>query len=172
VPVERIELPTFGLQNRCSTAELNRRLMEFSTGCRYQSANVLTTLVARSVPAAFRSHDRLLRFGRIIQGLALVDDMDGEKLERFVAGHRERPLRNVTNVGHGGARLEGDRLALRRDGGGAAYDVTASSPGSVPFAWWSAQNVKPSATNAIKPVCLITRASVRDPRPKAIGECE
>ena len=28
VPVERIELPTFGLQNRCSTAELNRRLEE------------------------------------------------------------------------------------------------------------------------------------------------
>ena len=26
VPVERIELPTFGLQNRCSTAELNRQL--------------------------------------------------------------------------------------------------------------------------------------------------
>jgi hypothetical protein len=26
VPVERIELPTFGLQNRCSTAELNRPL--------------------------------------------------------------------------------------------------------------------------------------------------
>src|SRR5260370_38556152 len=28
VPVERIELPTFGLQNRCSTAELNRPLVE------------------------------------------------------------------------------------------------------------------------------------------------
>jgi hypothetical protein len=28
VPVERIELPTFGLQNRCSTAELNRHLIE------------------------------------------------------------------------------------------------------------------------------------------------
>jgi hypothetical protein len=31
VPVERIELPTNGLQNRCSTAELNRhkdRLMK------------------------------------------------------------------------------------------------------------------------------------------------
>jgi hypothetical protein len=28
VPVERIELPTFGLQNRCSTAELNRQLIE------------------------------------------------------------------------------------------------------------------------------------------------
>jgi hypothetical protein len=27
VPVERIELPTFGLQNRCSTAELNRQTM-------------------------------------------------------------------------------------------------------------------------------------------------
>jgi hypothetical protein len=25
VPVEGIEPPTFGLQNRCSTAELNRR---------------------------------------------------------------------------------------------------------------------------------------------------
>ncbi len=31
VPVERIELPTFGLQNRCSTAELNRRL-NFASG--------------------------------------------------------------------------------------------------------------------------------------------
>jgi hypothetical protein len=28
VPVERIELPTFGLQNRCSTAELNRLLKD------------------------------------------------------------------------------------------------------------------------------------------------
>jgi hypothetical protein len=28
VPVERIELPTFGLQNRCSTAELNRHRAE------------------------------------------------------------------------------------------------------------------------------------------------
>jgi hypothetical protein len=30
VPVERIELPTFGLQNRCSTAELNRRTLKRS----------------------------------------------------------------------------------------------------------------------------------------------
>jgi hypothetical protein len=29
VPVERIELPTFGLQNRCSTAELNRQTLDF-----------------------------------------------------------------------------------------------------------------------------------------------
>ena len=28
MPVERIELPTFGLQNRCSTAELNRQLVD------------------------------------------------------------------------------------------------------------------------------------------------
>jgi hypothetical protein len=28
VPVERIELPPFGLQNRCSTAELNRQISE------------------------------------------------------------------------------------------------------------------------------------------------
>jgi hypothetical protein len=32
VPVERIELPTFGLQNRCSTAELNRHLADVSKG--------------------------------------------------------------------------------------------------------------------------------------------
>jgi hypothetical protein len=30
VPVERIELPTNGLQNRCSTAELNRRASLFN----------------------------------------------------------------------------------------------------------------------------------------------
>jgi site-specific DNA recombinase len=30
VPVERIELPTFGLQNRCSTAELNRHLFDLT----------------------------------------------------------------------------------------------------------------------------------------------
>jgi hypothetical protein len=28
VPAERIELPTFGLQNRCSTAELSRQGLE------------------------------------------------------------------------------------------------------------------------------------------------
>jgi hypothetical protein len=31
VPVERIELPTFGLQNRCSTAELNRLTKRFQS---------------------------------------------------------------------------------------------------------------------------------------------
>jgi hypothetical protein len=30
VPDERIELPTFGLQNRCSTAELIRRVAGFA----------------------------------------------------------------------------------------------------------------------------------------------
>jgi hypothetical protein len=50
------------------------------------------------VPAAFRSQDRPLGFGRNIQGLALVDDMDGEKSERFVAGKRKRAVRSVTNV--------------------------------------------------------------------------
>ena len=32
MPVERIELPTFGLQNRCSTAELNRRMKRSVSG--------------------------------------------------------------------------------------------------------------------------------------------
>jgi site-specific DNA recombinase len=34
VPVERIELPTFGLQNHCSTAELNRQTSRFRHGDR------------------------------------------------------------------------------------------------------------------------------------------
>jgi hypothetical protein len=34
VPVERIELPTFGLQNRCSTAELYRRPQPSGTSVR------------------------------------------------------------------------------------------------------------------------------------------
>src|SRR6516164_2108156 len=34
VPVERIELPTNGLQNRCSTAELNRLIPYLSGICR------------------------------------------------------------------------------------------------------------------------------------------
>jgi hypothetical protein len=44
VPVERIELPTFGLQNRCSTAELNRQILGSSIRCHYQLTNILATL--------------------------------------------------------------------------------------------------------------------------------
>jgi hypothetical protein len=40
VPVERIELPTFGLQNRCSTAELNRRIFASGTDEIPDSANL------------------------------------------------------------------------------------------------------------------------------------
>src|SRR5882757_7291965 len=41
VPVERIELPTFGLQNRCSTAELNRPIEsdQWPTGILIDSAD-------------------------------------------------------------------------------------------------------------------------------------
>src|SRR5436190_8102511 len=53
VPVERIELPTNGLQNRCSTAELNRQLPAATTSAgwgdavvRYQSC--LARAIARS----------------------------------------------------------------------------------------------------------------------------
>ena len=44
VPVERIELPTFGLQNRCSTAELNRHLVDVSISYEYRLMNILATL--------------------------------------------------------------------------------------------------------------------------------
>ena len=53
VPVERIELPTFGLQNRCSTAELNRRIeamagpAKLCTGFRSSSAGRISDLLAK-----------------------------------------------------------------------------------------------------------------------------
>jgi hypothetical protein len=41
VPVERIELPTFGLQNRCSTAELNRlKFWYYSINCGSKSQKI------------------------------------------------------------------------------------------------------------------------------------
>jgi hypothetical protein len=51
VPVERIELPTFGLQNRCSTAELNRQTLEImplavdeaGSAVKYQSCSARAT---------------------------------------------------------------------------------------------------------------------------------
>jgi hypothetical protein len=39
VPGERIELPTNGLQNRCSTAELTRLTGRFRTGDRYERSD-------------------------------------------------------------------------------------------------------------------------------------
>jgi hypothetical protein len=53
VPVERIELPTFGLQNRCSTAELNRL-----TGGRDQGIGARTGIVALSSEALERQARR------------------------------------------------------------------------------------------------------------------
>jgi hypothetical protein len=58
VPVERIELPTFGLQNRCSTAELNRhtgtrrylldRWSPLNSGPKGQGAPSISELPGRS----------------------------------------------------------------------------------------------------------------------------
>ena len=53
VPVERIELPTFGLQNRCSTAELNRRIEAIGAG----------EISARMAPIFGGSNTRLVRKG-------------------------------------------------------------------------------------------------------------
>ena len=52
VPVERIELPTFGLQNRCSTAELNRHLVVFAGKKKFLER---WSLLAASSPSALES---------------------------------------------------------------------------------------------------------------------
>ena len=49
VPVEGIEPPTFGLQNRCSTAELNRR---WDMPPRYSEFS-LSRLAKNAAPQAF-----------------------------------------------------------------------------------------------------------------------
>jgi hypothetical protein len=66
VPVERIELPTFGLQNRCSTAELNRRLIEFPTGLSLSIGERFGNLDARRVRSIGRQG-----FAGIYRGLPL-----------------------------------------------------------------------------------------------------
>ncbi len=63
VPVERIELPTFGLQNRCSTAELNRRL-NFASGADEipgfrRSCGRSNIRLARKGPEPLGARDRL-----------------------------------------------------------------------------------------------------------------
>jgi hypothetical protein len=54
VPVERIELPTFGLQNRCSTAELNRRIeadwQEVNPSCGHRVFGGSNTRLVRKGP--------------------------------------------------------------------------------------------------------------------------
>ncbi len=63
VPVVRIELPTFGLQNRCSTAELNRRL-NFASGADEipgfrRSCGRSNIRLARKGPEPLGARDRL-----------------------------------------------------------------------------------------------------------------
>src|SRR4051812_2999069 len=59
VPVERIELPTFGLQNRCSTAELNRQgVLAPVYGGLVRGVNLGAGAhpgTPRNIPASFRS---------------------------------------------------------------------------------------------------------------------
>ena len=44
MPAEGIEPPTFGLQNRCSTAELSRHLVDVSITYESRLMNILATL--------------------------------------------------------------------------------------------------------------------------------
>jgi hypothetical protein len=52
VPGERIELPTNGLQNRCSTAELTRHLSLFISGLGFAATGRKTPFATGLLPAA------------------------------------------------------------------------------------------------------------------------
>jgi hypothetical protein len=58
VPVERIELPTFGLQNRCSTAELNRRLVDVFNALSLSIDERFGNLGAQFVPSTGLFHSQ------------------------------------------------------------------------------------------------------------------
>src|SRR5205807_5788332 len=75
VPVERIELPTFGLQNHCSTAELNRRMEVIGGG--YTSLDSAGVSAARipdlpvkgQNPAALRPDEGMEKSGLVSRPL-------------------------------------------------------------------------------------------------------
>jgi hypothetical protein len=68
VPAEGIEPPTFGLQNRCSTAELSRRRVRlFSGEITYNQRTVLHSLWRRDDPV-LRRVKRIVSAGRYPSG--------------------------------------------------------------------------------------------------------
>jgi hypothetical protein len=73
VPVERIELPTFGLQNRCSTAELNRLIGESDKLYFIADARRNRRLVAGSGAVKYQScRTRAIVVGKAALGLAVL----------------------------------------------------------------------------------------------------
>src|SRR5437763_14454992 len=83
VPVERIELPTFGLQNRCSTAELNR----LKAIDRIDAGSIAADRIRMSQPPASVYGRRLGRVNRRIR----LRPLPGRGLATRSAIEIERP---------------------------------------------------------------------------------
>src|SRR6478735_2203055 len=62
---------------------------------------------------------RTALFDRYCHRLALIDDMDGKKLQRLVVGNFESAVRHITNVDFGCARFQANLLAIGQQQGGA-----------------------------------------------------
>ena len=62
-------------------------------------------------------------FDRNGHRLAFIDDMDGKKLERLVAGDFESPVRHIANVDFGYAWFEVNWLAVGQHRGGAVDNI-------------------------------------------------
>ena len=106
VPVERIELPTFGLQNRCSTAELNRRTRSvIGIWNRSTSTEVLRVQPPKTGIGGKRAPSNIRLVCQGLQGRA----PSGKSVR---AARMLYPIRESSSVGniHGGKVADDDRV--------------------------------------------------------------
>ena len=157
VPVQRIELPTFGLQNRCSTAELNRRIeaiggSKVSRPLVRSSAARISDLVAKgqnlknrfdrsrmekaAFPAAFSERDsRTALLAEMPPAVLAAEQGAGDADKPVAAG----VILAAERIG-GNRRRRADRTAddAGRDIGGPEAAVVVSAivavlPGAIPI---------------------------------------
>jgi hypothetical protein len=109
VPAERIELPTFGLQNRCSTAELSRLRL----ACLAMKGRTINGRLLGSGENDLRAADRSAR------GMRVPNDANGSSCRSF-AICSDSPIDDSVNegacltdcVGFRGADTDGNRSVL------------------------------------------------------------
>ena len=102
VPVERIELPTFGLQNRCSTAELNRQTRDFDNPADARKVSLLSPAIRNRVGAGGPSNTRLVR-----QGL-----QPRNRPGRHVRGRRPDARLHLRRIRSAGEKRHGVQVAV------------------------------------------------------------
>jgi hypothetical protein len=133
VPGEGIEPPTFGLQNRCSTAELTRRF-QWALVCRRRGVDTDAPLV--SAPRAYVTPPRRMRQVTVILSRHLVRQRhmrakDSPFLECWQARAPRRRRRHGGEVGRSRRRSQLPGRALRA--GTAPFRERCADPKTPPL---------------------------------------